>query len=816
MMTTAFCEEALRLLRSGLSVIPIRGDGTKAPLFKWKVYENRRPTDKEARGWFTRPGVGIATIGGRVSGNLLCLDFETAGFCERFVELAREWLAPLVESMPLVMTPGGGAHLWLRSDEPVDGNEVLAQRLIAVTPEQIISSKKGRLALVDGKQLPLRMVETPAGPQEMALAVAIETRGEGGYAIVPPSPGGCHPSGQPYLMKRGDLAAMPVIAAGDVEVLLELCRSLTEWHEPARETGRLVPTHTVMAPESGLRPGEDYNRRGDYEAVLEEHGWQPAGGEGKNRRWRRPGKERGISATTEQEKRFFYCFTSNGSPFELKRAYNPFAVYALLVHDGDFAAAARELAREGYGQPTRAAGGNRCVVGIASPAPPKERPADSSPQLAAAQDVSTMSGDGRPCPAMSSWPEPPDERVYHGVAGELVRAIEPHTEADPIALLIQILVTYGSMVGRKAYFKAEADRHYPNLFATIVGATAKGRKGTSWGYIAWLFDLIDDQWAATRVASGLSSGEGLIYSVRDPVKKEEPIKEKGRVLEYQTVVEDAGIEDKRLLVFESEFASTLKVLRREGNTLSPVVRNAWDRGDLTTLTKSPLRARGAHISIIGHITKDELVHSLEDTEAGNGFANRFLWFCVRRSKKLPEGGHLDTVPMDGFKERLVAALRFGQSMGLMQKDEAARVLWAAVYPELSEGKTGLLGAVTSRAEAQVMRLALIYALLDCSDQIKVPHLQAALGLWEYAFASVSCIFGDSLGDPIADELLRSLRASPDGMTQTEISDHFGRNTRATELRRALSFLAQNRLVAAQKEETGGRPAVRWIAVREPK
>src|SRR4029453_2896452 len=122
------------------------------------------------------------------------------------------------------------------------------------------------------------------------------------------------------------------------------------------------------------------------------------------------------------------------------------------------------------------------------------------------------------------------------------------------------------------------------------------------------------------LTSGLSSGEGLIWAVRDPIEKQQPIKEGGRVVDYQLVTEDAGVTDKRLLVIESELASTLKVMAREGNTLSPVMRQAWDGHDLRTLTKSSsARATAPHISIIGHITRDELRRYLEATEAANGF-----------------------------------------------------------------------------------------------------------------------------------------------------------------------------------------------------
>jgi hypothetical protein len=155
----------------------------------------------------------------------------------------------------------------------------------------------------------------------------------------------------------------------------------------------------------------------------------------------------------------------------------------------------------------------------------------------------------------------------------------------------------------------------------------------------------------------------LIWAVRDQIDGTEPIragKEK-RVTEYRTVIKDHGVSDKRLMVVEPEFASPLRVSERDGNTLSPLIRQSWDTGRLRVLTKSsPARATGAHISIIGHVTKDELLKYLTDTEAGNGFANRFLWVAVRRSKLLPDGGSLHTVNFAPLIRRLTDALGFAQ------------------------------------------------------------------------------------------------------------------------------------------------------------
>jgi len=413
------------------------------------------------------------------------------------------------------------------------------------------------------------------------------------------------------------------------------------------------------------------------------------------------------------------------------------------------------------------------------------------------------------------WPDPLATVAYHGPAGDFVRVVEPQTEADPAALLVQLLLEMGNVVGRGPHFVAEADRHYTNLFAGLVGPTSKARKGTSKGHVDGVLSQVDEEWQKAHQQSGLSSGEGLIWAVRDPIMGQERIKEGGRV-SYEEVKKDPGISDKRLLVYESELASTLRAIGRDGNILSPLIRLAWDTGNLQVMTKNtPARATGAHISIVGHITQDELRRYLDRTEMANGFANRFLWFCVKRSRALPDGGKLTPDALAPVVARLKGAVDHSRQLGerRLERDEEARKVWHQVYPQLSEGRPGLVGAVISRAEAQVMRLALIYAVLDRSPQIRKCHLEAALAVWEYAEASARYIFDEALGDPVADEILRALRSQPAGLTRTEIRELFGRNRAAGQIDRALALLLEHGLAHPSREETGGRPAERWVASR---
>jgi hypothetical protein len=406
--------------------------------------------------------------------------------------------------------------------------------------------------------------------------------------------------------------------------------------------------------------------------------------------------------------------------------------------------------------------------------------------------------------ASFAWPVI-DEAAYYGIPGDIVRAVLPHTEADPVALLLQTLAMGGNVIGRHPYYQVESDHHRANLFTVLVGDSAKGRKGTSLGRIRSIVKVADETWSGDRIKGGLSSGEGFINEVRDPVQKYNA-KEKS----FEIV--DPGVADKRLMIVEPEFAGAISVAERHGNTLSPLIRRAWDGDKLATLTRnSPLSATGAHISIVGHITIDELRARISRTEMGNGFANRFLFALIRRSKELPFGGDLTDSQILHLGEQLKSAIDGAKSVDRMEMTDAARSKWAAVYPELSAAKPGLLGAVIARAEAQTVRVALIYALLDGADKIDLPHLEAALAVWEYCELSAVHIFGGAIGDPVADEILRALQNTADGMTRTAINDLFGRHQSSNRIAAALQLLATKGRARPEMRQTSGRPSEIWFA-----
>jgi len=397
-------------------------------------------------------------------------------------------------------------------------------------------------------------------------------------------------------------------------------------------------------------------------------------------------------------------------------------------------------------------------------------------------------------PVPDDWPPPPDPAAYHGLAGEIVNRIAPHTEADPVAILSQLLVAFGAAAGRGTWFHVEATRHHPNEYLVLIGDSARARKGSSWDHVHRLITGADPAITA-RILTGLSSGEGLIHAVRDPAGQ------------------DPGATDRRLLVIEPEFVSALKNVSRELSTLSPTLRSAWDGRPLAILTRTaPARATDAHISVIGHITATELQHHINPVELANGLLNRFLLLGCRRVRLLPEGGNPDPLHRTGLDARLASTLNTARHAGQLRLSPAARHAWADTYQQLAHPQPGIAGAIAARAEAHTIRLALIYALLDNAQQIQPAHLNAALALWNYAQRSASWALERSTGNPLAHHIHAALtHALPDGLTRTQLRDLLHRNPTTTQLDRALAALADDGKITSQRVLTAGRPAELWTA-----
>jgi hypothetical protein len=417
---------------------------------------------------------------------------------------------------------------------------------------------------------------------------------------------------------------------------------------------------------------------------------------------------------------------------------------------------------------------------------------------------------------VQEWPAPLDLAAYFGLAGEIVQAIEPQTEGDPAAILVQLLVAVGNMIGRSPYARVGRAFHHANEFTLMIGETSAGRKGTAWSEVEPLLRPIDEAWCG-RLGPGLSSGEGIIYHVRDKVVGQEPIKDKsGRVTDYQEVIVDHGAADKRLMVVETEFARALQAMQRDGATLNSIVRQAFDGGLLRSLTKGfPYQATGAHISIIGHITSQELHKLLASTDLANGFTNRFLWVACRRMKLLPFGGQLDPKMIDHFVKCLREAIAFARSVKEVTWTRKAMDLWVEQYPLLTAPRPGALGSVVNRGEAHALRVAMLTALINEKSKIEAEHLRASLAIVAYSERSAAYMLGDRVGDRDEAAILAYLKCRP-GSSRTELRRGvFHDNKPAFFVDEKLTSLLQKGSVRRESQPTAGRPREAWFSTSPP-
>lgn len=405
-------------------------------------------------------------------------------------------------------------------------------------------------------------------------------------------------------------------------------------------------------------------------------------------------------------------------------------------------------------------------------------------------------------------PEPVDQPLelapaaFHGPAGEWVRAVQDHTPAPPGPLLVQFLTVAGAYYGARAFFQVGATPHYPRVYVGVVGRTASGRKGDGLALVENLYRRVDPDFASTQIVSGISSGEGLIARLADPAP--DPI----------TGLSD-GPPDKRMVVREAELARVLAQSRREGNIISAVLRDAWDRqGDLAVLTRNqPLNAKNTHIAVIGHITPMELSARTSELDAANGLLNRFVWVWSEETKRMPRPPSIDAVAgdqLDAIAARVKATLtKIGK--GRVEFTPAAAELWdTEVYGSLTG--IGVIESLMARADPYMIRLALIYALLDDRDVIDVVHLQAAHAVGRYWLAGVERQWGHGLSDDAAKllALCREVRAG--GVSVRRHRAILSGHADSKRLERVRDELVRAGVGVVGQMKTTGRPATMVWAV----
>lgn len=399
------------------------------------------------------------------------------------------------------------------------------------------------------------------------------------------------------------------------------------------------------------------------------------------------------------------------------------------------------------------------------------------------------------------WPDPLPLEAMPGLIGEFIKEATKNSEADPAAILITLLSRFAISCGPNPHLMVGDTKHNARINGVVVGESNNARKGTSIGPVKVVFELVPQ---ACKTSPGpLSSGEGIIHAVRDEAQ-EWVIDKKTNSGNWQ--VTDPGIEDKRLLVIEEEFSASLQVLKRDGNTLSSIIRTLFDSGDCEPLTKNTkISCRNAHVAIIGHITLFELKKLLSENDKMNGFGNRFLWICAQRTKLVPFPEPLPVHVKQKMAEHIQSAIELAQKGKKYTLTDDAKQLWGNCYPDLSESRDGIAGVITARAAPYVLRLALVYCLFRKGVSISVEDIEAALALWKYADQSANLIFdGTTVPDRKKQEILKCIGG--ESKTTTEIrKEAFSNHIHSDELQELLEELISTEMIECEITPTAGAP-----------
>lgn len=335
----------------------------------------------------------------------------------------------------------------------------------------------------------------------------------------------------------------------------------------------------------------------------------------------------------------------------------------------------------------------------------------------------------------------PEPVCLYGLVGDIARTGSRSSEANPYAIAAAAMVYLCSAIGRGPYLAIGDDWHHCRLFLAHVGRSGRGRKGSATKLVKRIAQEVARQsphLAPQIHDGGLSSREGMVQLIHDPYKNGND--------------EVAGINDKRLLVIESEMANVLHQSMRSGNTLSAALRDCWDGVSIKPAVKSSLVwVTDPHVNLLANITPGELRELMSSRELSNGFANRFMFIWAEQSRIEPFPLATPHEVVEGLAQRVVEVLQFVgaerhgdrevMEVGFQQGSEAAKLYSHLYKTELRDSSGGeRVAGLMERSAPMLLRLAMLFALTDQTTQIQVNHVQAAMAWIRYARASVQFIF----------------------------------------------------------------------------
>ena len=677
--------------RAGLSIIPT-SKATKTPCIQWTTYQTRRASTEQIQEWFASVGLCIGIVCGKVSGGLEMIDFDhKAELYPAWAEIVEQEAPGLLSRLVREETQSGGLHVVYRCPAmAIPGNLKLAQRGIeAPGPDEIE---------IEGKKYKPRR----NGERWHAILTLIETRGEGGQFLAAPSPG--------YKLIQGDYMNLPEITPDERRVLIQAALALNEWIEPSKVHGQ-----NRKALEHGEgRPGDDFNARADVPTWLERHGWQFDGpeverGGSRFQHFRRPGKSHGRSASLI-DGRVFYCFSSNAAPFEPGEAYSPFGVYAYLEHEGDFEAAAKDLARMGYGE-----------KGGGDSQPPEE---DQEKHL---------------LPAPVPFPVHVLPGIYRAAVEQAARAFCVPVEMPACALLVLASTCIGR--SRGLTIKTSWSEH-PNLYLALVARSGSGKSPCTKAFLNSMFRVEKKWFREWQEASAEYLRQYEEWNAERKTRK----KDAGSIgtppekpTQRQLYLDDATVESltdalagnsRGILWYRDELAGLLmdldKYQGKDGATKTRLM-SAYDSGPWKTSRIGQGRTNfipHATLSIFGTVQPAALPTIFSDLDAATGFLPRFMF--VRASSDTPavwteesfDQEHMNA--LDHLTEKLLR-LEFGQDgeprfIGIQADAKAAYIEWhdRQAVESWTDFDAQTYEALSAKLRGQALRLCL---LLHCLEAV---------------------------------------------------------------------------------------------------
>lgn len=772
-------ETALAAAAAGISVLPPREDGTKAPLAEggsWAQWQSQRADEAQIREWYANGRTGVGFVTGAVSGKLELFEFDDMGVYGQFRVAAnsaglRE-LTQRLEDSYSELTPGGGMHWFYRCSE-IGPNTKLARRRL----------------------------------DDSTIKVLIETRGEGGFAVVAPSDGKVHSQGA-YRLLRGGVDTIPTITPKEREQLFWIARSFDEMQREQDEDALKIRPAVTPEDLDDSSPGNDFRKRAGWSDILAKHGWQQVFERNGVVYWRRPGKDRGVSATTNYgEYDFFYPFTTS-TVFDAERGYNKFAVYAILEHAGDFQAAARMLGQKGYGDQSRPA-----MV-------PIKGKAATSPVVTAPEPLSGL--EIPPNPTLPDWFE---EYIEYA---SCISPMTPRSFHESAALWL------GSVaIARRLAVQMNFGTVYPSLWVLWLAPTTLYRKTTAMHVAKMLaFRLFSHLLASQNVTTEaiISDMAGAEPSNLKDLTQDEQARwraernfaaQRGLVLdEASGLLASAGRDyNAGLLEAFLQFYDSFEIYTRSTRSQGRItIHNAY----LSMLAASTPTAMAPHLTV-------EQLWS-------NGWWPRFA--LLTPPDDIPDWQEprprSEPIALGGYLERLYNRLPTPQwpdapRARRLRLTPRAEEMWNAYnkalsYDLLRDGLEPRLYGTYGRLPTQVIKVATILAAIDWPEGADAPtvddyYMRTAMAITERWREGAHRVLATALRtdvDKLWARIARHLALVGDaGITLRDLGKAM-RDVQPTALLETLQQMVRVGEVEEQalKREAGGRPTVIYKLVKE--